>query len=302
MNAREPNALERRCRLLLRAYPAGYRHRRGEEILGTVLERVPADASWPPPREAGGLILGGMRARAAQGRREGRAAGLRQAALLGIVLALSPHIASSLPTNNMFPPSGSGLHPASTSTSINVDALLFSGLAIAAIAMTWYWRPRIGALLALGAAPGWYLFAADGSAGQRWPVIIGLAVFALLAWSTDRPPRLWLLLPVAVAALWLALVAASGTYPQTSPELAFQAAVLAGFWVIIGVVVLWIAVDSRPALAVAIALALAFAPTEMLSSPSWNLVRAWPLLWPSVLALGLAVAAIWRLWRHQARI
>jgi hypothetical protein len=37
--------LERRCEWLLLAYPAAYRQRRGEEILGTLLRSTPADHS-----------------------------------------------------------------------------------------------------------------------------------------------------------------------------------------------------------------------------------------------------------------
>ena len=37
--------LERRCRLLMRAYPAGYRRERGDEIIATC---------WRQPRSAGG--------------------------------------------------------------------------------------------------------------------------------------------------------------------------------------------------------------------------------------------------------
>jgi hypothetical protein len=54
---------ERRCRWLLLAYPAWYRRRRGEEMLGTLLEATPAGASWPSFRDARALITGGSRAR-----------------------------------------------------------------------------------------------------------------------------------------------------------------------------------------------------------------------------------------------
>jgi hypothetical protein len=298
MNAPEPNVLERHCRLLLRAYPGGYRRDRGEEILGTLLERVAPGRGWPPPCEMGALILGGMRARAAQGRREGTAAGLRQAALLGVVLALSPHLASSLPTFTFFQRSELAWFPAS----INIDSVLFFGLAAGAIAMTWFWRPWAGAVLALAATPVWCLIERGAAAGQRWPVIIGLAGFALLAWSTNPPPRSWLLLPVAVIALQLAVYAANTSFLQTSLGYALQDTASVGFWVIISVVALWIAVDARPALAAAIALAFAKAPTEMLNSWHWTPGHAWPLLWPWTIAAGLAATATWRLWRHQARI
>ena len=55
--------LERRCRWLLRAYPAWYRGRRGEEMLGTLLEASPPGGRWPSSRDARALITGGLRVR-----------------------------------------------------------------------------------------------------------------------------------------------------------------------------------------------------------------------------------------------
>jgi hypothetical protein len=57
--------LERRCRLLLRAYPAWYRRKRSEEILGTLLEASPPGRSWPSFRDARALVIGGLRIRGA---------------------------------------------------------------------------------------------------------------------------------------------------------------------------------------------------------------------------------------------
>lgn len=71
--------LERRCRLLLRAYPAGYRQNRGEEIIGTLLETTPAGRSWPLARDVRGLVIGGLLARAARNRQQTTAANLRTA-------------------------------------------------------------------------------------------------------------------------------------------------------------------------------------------------------------------------------
>lgn len=55
--------LERRCRLLLCAYPAWYRRERAEEMLGTLLEASPPGRSWPSFRDTRGLIIGGLRVR-----------------------------------------------------------------------------------------------------------------------------------------------------------------------------------------------------------------------------------------------
>ena len=56
-------ALERRCRWLLLTYPAGYRRRRREERLGTLLEASPPGGRWPSLRDARALITGGLRVR-----------------------------------------------------------------------------------------------------------------------------------------------------------------------------------------------------------------------------------------------
>ena len=55
--------LERRCRWLLRAYPAWYRRDRGREMLGTLLKASPPGARWPPFRDARALVIGGLRVR-----------------------------------------------------------------------------------------------------------------------------------------------------------------------------------------------------------------------------------------------
>ncbi len=55
--------LERRCRWLLRAYPAWYRRDRGGEMLGTLLEASPPGARWPSFRDARALAIGGARVR-----------------------------------------------------------------------------------------------------------------------------------------------------------------------------------------------------------------------------------------------
>lgn len=55
--------LERRWRWLLLAYPAWYRRRRVEEMLGTLVEAYPADGRWPSFRDARALIIGGLRVR-----------------------------------------------------------------------------------------------------------------------------------------------------------------------------------------------------------------------------------------------
>src|SRR5215471_6000904 len=90
MEVRIPaSRLERRIRLLLRAYPPGYRAERGEEMLGTLLEATPDGRGWPSARDSWSLLAGGIRARRAANRQPGPAANLRQAVVFGLVLYLS---------------------------------------------------------------------------------------------------------------------------------------------------------------------------------------------------------------------
>ena len=56
--------LERRYRLLLRSYPAGYRRERTDELLDVLLSDAPAARRWPQWREAVALVRGGLRVRA----------------------------------------------------------------------------------------------------------------------------------------------------------------------------------------------------------------------------------------------
>ncbi len=56
-------SLERRCRWLLRAYPAWYRRDRAGEMLGTLLAASGPGPSWPSFRDARALVTGGLRVR-----------------------------------------------------------------------------------------------------------------------------------------------------------------------------------------------------------------------------------------------
>lgn len=55
--------LARRYRWLMRAYPADYRDRRGEEIIGLLLDGARPGQRWPTLVEAADLLFGGLRRR-----------------------------------------------------------------------------------------------------------------------------------------------------------------------------------------------------------------------------------------------
>ncbi|MER5606404.1 hypothetical protein AB0F93_19490 [Micromonospora tulbaghiae] len=55
------DVLEKRYRLLLRAYPAGYRRERADELIDTLIGDEPTDRRWPSLREAASLVRGALR-------------------------------------------------------------------------------------------------------------------------------------------------------------------------------------------------------------------------------------------------
>ncbi len=61
------DALERRYRRLLVAYPAGYRDRRADEIVGTILDAAPPGRRRPSLADAADLVAGGLRQRIGPG-------------------------------------------------------------------------------------------------------------------------------------------------------------------------------------------------------------------------------------------
>ncbi|GAA2334625.1 hypothetical protein [Dactylosporangium salmoneum] len=85
--------LTRRYRLLLLAYPSEYRERRGDELLGTVLDDASPEQRWPSGREAASIVAQGLRARlgAARCRTPGAvwSEGLQMGALLLLGLAVA---------------------------------------------------------------------------------------------------------------------------------------------------------------------------------------------------------------------
>jgi hypothetical protein len=180
--------LERRFRLLLRAYPPEYRAERGEEILSTLLDSVPAGRRAPSFADAVDLVGNGLR----------RRWGLQGIAGLDAGLALAAPVALAL---------AAGIAGFAWWRVEPATADVYSG------------QPFLGTFRTLGPiAYAVWLAAALGWVVLR-PVarraLIGLAVAVTLALpvitpltTVDRPP-LWVLMALAVFGL-LAL-AGSGT-------------------------------------------------------------------------------------------
>lgn len=79
---------ERRCRLLLKAFPADYRSERADEIVGVLLDTSRPGQRWPSLRTVADLVSAGIRVRgklATQGRASVAVIeGMRMAALVGL--------------------------------------------------------------------------------------------------------------------------------------------------------------------------------------------------------------------------
>ena len=179
-------------------------------------------------------------------------------------------------------------------------------LVLAAVAAAWFAPRPAAATLALAAAAAMWQYW-----GDRITVIqpAGLLILlAILAPGRNRLPRSWLWLAGVLSAANL-LDQASGAllriYHVINPPLT------AVPWIILGAVVLWAAVDARPAVAMAIWLTSTWLIFNLLSSiddllssiggEPQGLVLSQPSYLSAAGSAVLAAAAIWRL-RHQATL
>jgi hypothetical protein len=298
-------ALERRCRWLLRAYPAWYRAQRGEEMLATLLEASPPGARWPLPRDARTLIMGGLTVRAWGNQRQSTAASLRLAVLLGAALALLWYCTSNLGAN--IQALAWRLPPAALQPDIGYR-IASSALGLAAVAAVWFASRPVVAAIALASAATWE-FSADRILAAHpanlltqplgfliHPVCL-LILLVILMPGRRHPPRSWLWLAAAVSAANL-LEQMLGVLRLYAVEQAVHTPLTFVPWVILGAVVLWAAVDARPAIAMAIWATSSYLPDLAFRSSPY-LIYTWQWYPPAAASAGLAALAIWRL-RHQA--
>jgi len=251
--------LERHCQLLLRAYPSAYRDARGEEIIGTLVEATPPGRTWPPLRDVRCLIAGGLRARAAQPRQFTTAGNLRVAALAGVAAYLAYGASSALSSylhSALMP--GLQYVPDTDQGTLLPILIATSGWRLAAVvlplipmALAWVSRRRVVVLA--GALPA---AAAIGYAGPWHGIGVGstvdglacLAALVALAGHADRPSWRW---------LWLAGLLAIAP-PAAAVAWPYGVLVLAMLLLLLALSIAsfaWIAIDARPAIAMAVFLA-----------------------------------------------
>ena len=275
-------ALERRSRRLLRAYPAAYRRERGEEIISTLLEATPADRTWPRPRDARALIVGGLKARAAQNRHLTTADNLRIAVMVGVALYLAVWIGVYLRTAAI----ESGLH---SPPGMRWQAAII-GLPVAATVVLAWTAPRLVVLA--GAVPAaaavcYFMVMQTDLIGTGVIQLASLAGLVALRPRTARPSRRWWWL--------LGLLGAATALPPLMymyPYLTSNTLILA-----IGVIsIAWIGIDARLPLAVMIYFTL-----TMLQFAAESIVGpglSWLL--PLFIFVAVAASAVWLLRRQSA--
>jgi hypothetical protein len=295
--------LERRARALLRAYPAGYRRDRGEEIIDTLLEATPGGLAYPSARDSRALIAGGLHARAARNRAPGTAASLRLALLLGTAMFLSVSIDFFV----VMPLAGPGpaAHPwlaaagCALSTAAGLAPWLWSRAVTVALVIS------AGALLAVG------LGAANGGSLSRgdvlWFAWILVAMGALVALSggPQRLPGSWLwLLAVAPAATAAARLIPSAADAHLFPSAADVYMMASAALLLVAVVTCWLVTDARPAFGLSIAVLLVilqYDTTILLPGPGLTAQEFLLLaLLPLAVSLAIALAVMRLLYRHAA--
>jgi hypothetical protein len=92
--------LERRYRRLLLAYPRTYRRAHGDELLDVLLEEASPGRTVPVPREAWGLLMGGLRSRIAH---QATGSAWEDGLHLGITAVAAANLAALLPYAQTLP-------------------------------------------------------------------------------------------------------------------------------------------------------------------------------------------------------
>ncbi|MEV0900785.1 hypothetical protein [Actinoplanes sp. NPDC049802] len=204
--------LERRYLRLVRIfYPAGYRHERGAEMVGTYLALSSPDRRWPSVADAADLAVGGLRRRLRVVGATGLGAGLRLAAVLALSTATALAGGWTMLELNPWAAAWTGFEPSGTSVSLGVGvwaAWLLTAV-VHLVAPGRWTRLAIGFALVLTVA---VVPLAAVVHPYRPPLFVLLPQVCLGLVALGVPGRLplWLrLLPLAGAAAALPVVATS---------------------------------------------------------------------------------------------
>jgi hypothetical protein len=283
--------LERRYRWLLRTYPNWYRRDQGEDMLGTLLDGEAGGGSWPAPREALALVIGGLRVRSTRKQSLTIAANLRLAALFGVMLVLVGTAARQLGFEVL---EAAHTLPADSGFSHqNIAGLL----GLAAVVAVWLRQRVLTTALALASAVAILAWTHGPAAGSLLPVLLLVALVAL-SLGARRMPWLWLW-GTGVAFLIGFLLTLAGFLRFAPAGLHEPVQYLA--WALYAIAVLWVVVDPRPAIAMAVYLAVTYDITDGFNGLTYHIVfgPAWTWILPAASSVGLLAGATWLL-RRQA--
>jgi hypothetical protein len=283
-------ALERRARLLLLAYPATYRSERGDEILTTLLEATPAGRNWPLVRDSRALVTAGLKVRTGQNRSLRTAVNLRLAALLGVAVYLSLGAGRFL---SYF------VFVLRNTTAPDWPFLAFGLLVALAVLLSFLTGRKLvlAAALAAGALPAYSALSGGTAILPVLAVLLLLAALVALTGGTERLPRPWLWL-AALAAIVPVLLASLAATASEMTSLSAAARIWLSAVMVVAAVAS-IGLDARPAVALAVYLGLLGLFQLPFQLPSVGQHGDIPPVWPLLVAVVLAVPAVWRL-RRQA--
>ncbi|WP_238006858.1 hypothetical protein KZZ52_24745 [Dactylosporangium sp. AC04546] len=227
---RRPRAgevLTERYRLLLLAYPFEYRERRGEELLGTLIDDASPEQRWPSGREAASIVVQGLRERLGAARCHTPGAvwseGLQMGALLLLGYAFAG-LVSDLIRGDVRPvQTGIAVLLALSAIVATMRSRWIVALVLAAAWLTvllqyqWLSWPLGTAVVALAAlavgfrsvrqprSAGWLLVAPVAVAVQYMPVLFALAVVAGFLLTCLIGVALDTRIPIAAACLLVAV-------------------------------------------------------------------------------------------------
>ena len=248
--------LERRIRLLLRAYPPGYRADRGEEMLGTLLEATADGRDWPSARDAWSLLAGGIRARRAGNRQLGPVTSLRQAIALGLALYLSWGSAQFLLPDPLTRAHGTPmlagflLAAAAFAAWTGRRTLTMATVAASLAVLAYFWYSYWTVTIAYRLPFRWMTLGLTSAV----PLLLAMLALAHLARHGGRLPRSWLILACApLLAMLVTRALPVLMRPDPAPGVLWN--LTPDVFVLLAVPALaWLATDARPALGVALAL------------------------------------------------
>jgi hypothetical protein len=288
------STLERRCRLLMRAYPAAYRSERGDEIIATLLEVTPEGRTWPLPRDIRALATGGLHARAAVNRRATTAANLRVAVFAGVAAYLA-EVAAGILASLLYA-AGRGTLDLSGR---NADPFAWPMLVVPAlIAMTlvlaWVSRRRTVVLAGALPAAAATMLAGPWQWGGSGAAVTDLAALAALVAlvGAKRPDRpwLWFIGLIVLARLLIAGLTADGVETLGVLGLSLLLAMALAS-------IVWLAIDARLAIAMVVFLLGTWLPSGVNNlAAGAGISASVPVL---AICAALATLAVWRL-RHQS--